>query len=47
MSHPIHQERMEQLFEEGLEIGLAKGLEGNKLDFFAENYVKKALSECD
>tara|TARA_Y100000588_G_scaffold152087_1_gene166197 strand:- start:545 stop:745 length:201 start_codon:yes stop_codon:yes gene_type:complete len=47
MSHPLHQARMEQLFEEGLEEGIAKGLEGKALDFFAERYAKKAISECD
>ena len=47
MSHPLHQARMEQLFEEGLEEGIAKGLEGKALDFFAEQYATKAISECD
>ena len=47
MSHLIHQARMEQLFEEGLEEGIAKGLEGQALDFFAERYAKKALSQYD
>ena len=47
MSHPLHQARMEQLFEEGVEEGIAKGLEGQALDFFAERYAKKALSQYD
>ena len=47
MSHPLHEERVEQLFEEGLEKGMAKGLSGKALDFFAERYAKKALSEYD
>ena len=38
---------MEKLFEEGLEEGIAKGLEGQALDFFAERYAKKHFNERD
>ena len=36
---------MERLYEEGLEEGIKKGLEGNKLEFFAERYAKKIFNE--
>ena len=47
MSNHWNDMSMEQLFEEGLEEGIAKGLEGQALDFFAERYAKKALSQYD
>ena len=47
MSNHWNDMSMEQLFEEGLEKGIAKGLEGQALDSFAERYAKKALSQYD
>ena len=45
MSHLINQARMEQLFEEGLEEGMKKGLEGQALEFYADKYAKKVFNE--
>mgnify|MGYP003680163028 FL=1 len=36
MSNHFNNLRIEQLFDDGLEIGLAKGLTGEALDFFAD-----------
>ena len=47
MSNHWNEMRMEQLFEEGLEEGMAKGLESPALDFFAERYAKKHFNERD
>ena len=33
--------RLEQLYEEGLEEGMKKGLEGDALEFYADRYAKK------
>ena len=40
MSHPVNDQLMEQYFEEGCEIGEAKGLEGRSLYEFAEQYAE-------
>ena len=47
MSNHWNEARMEQLFEEGLEEGMKRGLEGNKLEFFAEHYAKKVFNQGD
>ena len=41
MSNHWNEEVMERLYEEGLEEGIKKGLEGNTLEFFATKYAKK------
>ena len=45
MSNHWNEITMEKLFEEGLEEGMKKGLEGDKLEFFAERYAKKYFNE--
>ena len=45
MSNHFNDLRIEQLFDEGLEIGLAKGLTGEALDFFAEKYARKHFNK--
>jgi len=45
MSNHFNETILEQLYEEGLEEGIKKGLEGVKLEFFAEKYAKKNFNE--
>ncbi len=45
MSCHINEEVMERLYDEGIEEGIKRGLDGNKLDFFAERYAKKYFNE--
>ena len=43
MSHPINDILKENAFEEGLELGVKRGLTGEELTGFAYNYARKAL----
>ena len=45
MSNHWNEVIMERLYEEGLEEGIKKGLEGNTLEFFATKYAKKIFNE--
>ena len=45
MSNHWHEITMEKLFEEGLEEGMKKGLEGQALEFYADKYAKKVFNE--
>ena len=45
MSNHFNDLRIEELFDRGLEIGLAKGLTGEALDFFAEKYARKHFNK--
>jgi len=43
MSHLINDSLKENAFEEGLELGVKRGLTGEELTGFAYNYARKAL----
>ena len=43
MSHPIIDILKENAFEEGMELGVKRGLTGEELTAFAYNYARKAL----
>ena len=43
MSHLINDSLKENAFEEGLELGVKRGLTGEELTAFAYNYARKAL----
>ena len=43
MSHPINDSLKENAFEEGLELGVKRGLTGEELTAFAYNYAREAL----
>ena len=45
MSNHWNEEVIERFYEEGLEEGIKKGLEGNTLEFFAIKYAKKIFNE--
>jgi len=43
MSHPINDILKENAFEEGMELGVKRGLTGEELTAFAYNYARKAM----
>ena len=43
MSHPINDILKENAFEEGMELGVKRGLTGEELTAFAYNYAKKEM----
>ena len=43
MSHLINDSLKENAFEEGMELGVKRGLTGEELTAFAYNYARKAL----
>ena len=45
MSHPINDMILENAFADGLELGEAKGLEGEQAEEFAEKYAYDKLEE--
>ena len=45
MSHPINDILKENAFEEGVELGVKRGLTGDELTAFAYNYAKKEMEK--
>lgn len=43
MSHPINDILKEKAFEEGLELGVKRGLTGEELTAFAYNYAQQQM----
>ena len=43
MSHPINDILKENAFEEGVGLGVKRGLTGDELTSFAYNYAKKQM----
>lgn len=43
MSHPINDLLKENAFEEGMELGVKRGLTGDELTAFAYNYAQQQM----